>query len=536
MSWCRRSRLRLSRSLRFWALLFVLVVGRLNSQSISEGRSSSRAETFDTTFPANYSLDYPGLPPSDPMSDIPIAPPPGLDVLINPETLDYRSALNANVPSPSPADYNPEVSTRTADYSNTSQGMAALSNDVASNSEIVISDYGHPIFYDLSRTTAAFGLDETPLVTDTPLIPEPGTSLDKPIAPRLKAGPWRMAIDVVASAATVYNVLGSTTNPQSDMAYTVMPRFYLEAGTKGSFRFQYAPSFVRYSRFKDLDSANQNLSTSVTYPFGKLRVGAGFSYMTQSGLFLNNQSGQGTSETTMGTADVSYPFTSKINASLGWMGVVQNNEPGGKRTENSLTLNTNYGKGSKMMGGVVTQVGNVDAPGGNQNYLTLQGEVNYRYDFHWRFSARAGANYRILNPAPYDTPDPLITPVFDITGSYHWTPNAAAVLRLYRYVGTDTFNSVSLNIQTGAELGLLLRAYRKTDVKFLLSYGYSELFSNTEGGSSNFSFVQGGLSVSYTVIKLMDVVLFGNVQQRFADSQGLNYLSGTLGVGIYLRF
>ena len=531
-----RPRLRLFRGLGFGALLIILTGQWVHAQSTAVGRSSSRAETFDTTFPANYSLDYPGLPPEDPMSSIPLAPPPGIDVLINPETLDYRSALNSNVPSPSPADYNPEVSTRMADYSNTAQGMAALGNDVPSNSEIVISDYGHPIFYDLSRTTAAFGLDETPLVTDTPMIPEPGTSLDKPIAPRLKAGPWRMAFDVVASAAAVYNVQGSTTNPQNDMAYTFMPRFYLEAGTKGSFRIQYSPSFVRYSRFKDLNSANQNLSVNVAYPFSKLRVGSSFSYLTQSGLFLNNQEGQGESKTTMATLSASYPFTTKINATLGWMGVIQDNQPGGKQTENALTLNVNYGKGSKMMGGTVIQVGNVDAPGGKQNYITLQGEMNYRYDFHWRYSARAGVNYRILNPAPYDTPDPLITPVFDLTGSYHWTSNAAAVLRLYRYVGTDTFSSVNLNIQTGAELGLLLRAYRKTDVKFLLAFGYSELFANTEDGSSNFSFVQGGFSVSYTVVKLMDVVFFGNVQQRFADSQGLNYLSGTLGVGIYLRF
>ncbi len=517
-------------------VLFLLAAGKLYSQSIMVGQSASRAETFDTTYPANYSLDYPGLPPGDPMSDIPLAPPPGIDVLINPETLDYRAALNSNVPSPSPADYNPEVSTRTADYSNTSQGMAALSNEVASNSEIVISDYGHPIFYDLSRTTAAFGLDETPLVTDVPLIPEPGTSLDKPIAPRLKAGPWRMALDVVASAAAVYNVLGSTSNPQSDMAYTVMPRFFLEAGTKGSFRLQYSPSFVRYSRFKDLNSANQNFSASVTYPFSKLRVGAAFSYLTQSGLFLNNQAGQGESKTTMATLTAGYPVTKKLNTSLGWMGVIQDNQPGGTQTENSLTLDVSYGKGGKLMGGGIVQVGNVDAPGSNQNYITLQGEANYRYDFHWRFSAKAGANYRILTPAPYGTPDPLITPVFDLTGSYHWTSNAAAVLKLYRYVGTNTFNTVSLNIQTGAELGFLLRAYRKTDVKFLLAFGYSELFGSTESDTSNFSFVQGGLSVSYTVVKLMDVVVFGNVQQRFADSQGLNYLSGTLGVGIYLRF
>ncbi len=536
MSRLWRARLRSCRSLRVAAIFLFLFSGRGASQTTMVEQSASKAQTFDTTLPANYALDYPNLPPGDPLGDLPVGVPPGMDVLINPETLDYRSALNANRPSESPADYNPENATRTADYANITQGLTTLTYDSSSNAELVISDYGHPIFYDFSRTTAAFGLDETPLVTDVPLIPEPGSSLDKPIAPRLKAGPWRMALDVVASAATVYNVLGSTTNPQSDMAYTVMPRFFLEAGTKGSFRLSYSPSFVRYSRFKDLDSANQNLSVQVTYPFSKLRVGAGFSYLTQSGLFLNNQSGQGQQDNTMATLEASYPFTSKINASLGWMGLMQSSDPGGEKIENNLTLNVNYGRGDKVTPGVLFQVGNVQAPGADQNYVTLEGEVAYRYDYHWRFSARAGVNYRTLSPPPIGVSDPLITPVFDLKGSYHWSANAAALLRLYRYVGTDTFNSVSLNIQTGAELGFLLRAYRKTDVKLLLAFGYNELFSNMEDANSNYSFVQGGISVSYTVVKMMDVVLFGNVQQRFADSQGLNYLSGILGVGVYLRF
>lgn len=527
-SW--RSRLRVA------ALLFLLAVGHLQPQSTMVERLSNDPENFDTTYPANYELDLAKLPPSDPLSDIPAGMPPGDGPLINPESLDYRSALNAYEPSASPADYNPEKATRSADYSNTTQTLASLASDVPSNAEIILNDYGHPIFYDFSRTTAAFNLNETPLVTDAPMIPEPGSNLEKPIAQRLKVGSIRMALDVVASAAAVYNVLGSTTNPQTDMAYTLMPRLFIEAGTKGQFRLAYTPSFVRYSKFKDLDTANQSLSMDVTYPFSKLRVGASFSYQTQQGLFLNNQSGVAQQTTTIATLGASYPITPKLNASLGWTGIMENNEPGGEKIENNLTLNTTFGRGGRIAYGGILQVGNVQAPVGDQNYVTLQADASYKPDFHWRFSGRAGVNYRILDPAPLDTPDPLITPVFDLNASYHWSANAAALLRVYRYVGTDTFNSVNLNIQTGAELGFLLRAYRKTDIKFLLGFGASELLSNVEGGASNFSFVQGGLSVSYTVVKVMDVILFGNVQQRFADSQGLNYLSGTLGLGLNLRF
>jgi len=521
----------------FVTLAIGLLAGEYGrGQSLNVSRTSNEPENFDTMYPANYSLDFPNLPPSDPMSDLQTELPPGIDVLTNPELLDYESALKADMPSQSPADYDPEEKNRITNYANTPQSMALFGNDMASAGEVVLSNSGHPIFYDLSRTAASFGLNETPLVTEMPLIPEPGTTLDKSVAPRLKLGPWRMALDVIGSSAMYYNVLGSTTNPQSDMVYALTPRFFLEAGTKGSFRLSYTPTFLRYSRFKELDSSNQNVSLSITYPFSKLRVGAAFSYLTQSGLFLNNPQGQGQQETALATLTASYPISTKMNLALGWMGVAQNNDPGGQKIENTANLNLSYALGGKTIVGGILQVGNVQAPAGDQNFFRLQGEAVYRWNFHWRFSARAGVDYRLLYPPPQALSSPLVTPVFDINASYHWTANAGAILRLYRYVGTDTFTNVNLNIQTGAEFGILLRAYRKTDVKLLVAMGYTEMFTDVESGDQNFAFVQGGLSVSYSVFKLMDVILFGNVQQRFDDSQGLNYLSGTLGVGLNLKF
>lgn len=531
-----RPRWRLSSGAPLLLALSFFCLSQGRGQSPSLPRSANEPENFDTMYPANYSLDYPNLPEDDPMNDVQVELPPGIDVLTNPEILDYEAALKADMPSRTPADYDPEEGNRTTDFQNTPQSMALFGNDFASNSEVVLSNAGHPIFYDLSRTTASFGLNETPLVTEMPLIPEPGTTLDKPIAPRAKWGPWRMALDVMGSSSVFYNVLGSTTNPQSDMVYALSPRFYLEAGTKGFFRLSYSPSFLRYSKFKNLDSDNQNLSVSVTYPFSKLRVGASFSYLTQSGLFLNNPSGQGQQDSVFGSLSASYPLTTKTNLSVGWMGVIQRNDPGGRKLENYANLGLSYTPGAKATFGGLLRLGNIEAPAGDQNFFSLQGEASYRWDFHWRFSARAGVDCRFLSPPPYGQSSPMVTPVFDLNASYHWTANATALLRLYRFVGTDTFTSVSLNIQTGAELGFLLRAYRKTDIKFLMTVGYTEMFAEVESGEQNYAFVQGGMSVSYTVMKWMDVILFGNVQQRFQDSQGLNYLSGTLGLGLNLKF
>lgn len=533
-----RLRWRLSPGVFFLPLLAASLLGLApaRAQAPFLSRTANQPETFDTVYPANYALDFPNLPEADPMNDVQVEIPPGIDVLTNPEILDYQAALKSDMPSRSPADYDPEEGNRITDFQNTPQSMALFGNDQASNAEVVLSNAGHPIFYDLSRTVASFGLNETPLVTEMPLIPEPGTTLDKPIAPRAKWGPWRMALDVMGSSSVFYNVFGSTKNPQSDMVFALTPRFYLEAGTKGFFRLSYTPSFLRYSKFKDLDSDNQNLSVSVTYPFSKLRVGASFSYLTQSGLFLNNPSGQGQQDTALASLAASYPLTTRSNISVGWMGVVQQNDPGGRKVENTANLGISYTPGAKAVFGGLLRLGSIQAPAGDQSFFGLQAEAAYRWDFHWRFSARAGVDCRFLDPPPYGQSSPMLTPVFDLNASYHWTSNAAALLRFYRFVGTDTFTSVSMDIQTGAEMGFLLRAYRRTDVKILLTVGYTEMFAEEESGEQNYAFVQGGMSVSYTVMKWADVVLFGNVQQRFQDDQGLNYLSGTLGLGINLKF
>lgn len=522
--------------LRFVVILLLLSQVGVRSQSLVDPVSAANPDAFDTQTPSYYGLDYLNAPSDDPMSAMPGGIAPTEDQLGNPDTLDYRSVLDQLRPSGTPSDYRSGASMRSADYENEPAVLTSMTGSEASLGELTISDMGHPVFYDLSRTAAAFGLNETPLVSDIPLIPSPATTLNKPMAPRLKVGPWRFAFDALTSVSTIYNVLGSATNPQSDMAVSLTPRFYVEAGTKGSFRLLYSPTFTRFMRFSDLDSANQNLSIEVKYPFSKLKVGAVFSYLTQTGLFLNNQEGQGTQDMTMLGLSADYPLTTKINTSVNFNGMFQRSDPGGQKLENTVTFAANYGRGDKVSGGGMIQLGNVQSQTGTQDYISLEGEVGYRPDFNWRFSMRGGVNYRILNPSPYGVSSPLVEPIFDATASYFWNSNVASSLRLYRYIQTDTFNSVSVNIQTGVELATVMRAYYKTDLKFYLSFGYNEYFFNEIESDGNFSFVQGGLSASYTIIKWVDLTLFGSVQQRFADSEGLNYLSGTLGLGLFLRF
>jgi hypothetical protein len=198
-------------------------------------------------------------------------------------------------------------------------------------------------------------------------------------------------------------------------------------------------------------------------------------------------------------------------------------------------LTTKYRFSEAIAFGVIQELGHVTANFGDHVYQTLQVHATLRPSYHFKIDGRAGFQVRRFSSEVGERSG-LVTPVFDITGSYHWNDNTAFVLRAYREISTSTFDNMRLDVETGVESYALLRMYGVLDLKLRMVAGYTERMSNVAPKTGDYCFLQGGPSVSWAVSKMWELMLFNQTQQRFADSAGSDFISNVTGIGCKLRF
>jgi hypothetical protein len=350
-----------------------------------------------------------------------------------------------------------------------------------------------------------------------------------------RIGPFRVGIDLSASAAYNNNVFGETNNPKGDQIYSFQPVVYLEAGTRGKMHLLYAPNFVNFSKFKELSTADQAVFFQLRYPFTKLKLGLDLSYLSQSGLFVNNDSGFVQQNTALSRLFGEYRLAPKMTLEFAGESIRQETVPGGTQFENSVTAGLFHRPTTAFRYGASLKVGQLSAPADNQTYQAARVVINYRASVALRFAAEAGIEFRNLS-ATTDGKNELPIPVFNFQVNYNPTSTTLFNISFYRNVLNTTFSDVSLNITTGISTSALFRLFNKVNVRMELAAGYTEQYSNLTDEDGHFYFLQGGITISYPLFKGLEIQVFDNIQQRFGDRVGNDYISNTMGFALSLKF
>lgn len=524
--------------LRRIALLLVPVVAfsltsgiaqQPTDRTIQQDFTSEESTVFDSFNPALYSRDFPWVPEIDPIGGLEQNNPIPMDAFWNPDApIVLPGAPDLTAPK-TPGDYDPEENTRISTLNNLEENLPGLGAGQAFGSNL-ITGRNYPIFHLIGKVVK----EEAVLINQAlPSIPAPLTEFGLKPARPLRAGPFRFAATIGLAEAYNNNVFGSSTNPQGDAISTVNPAFSIEAGTRGLVRLLYSGQFSYYQKFKDLNSANENMQFVLRYPFSKLSLGVDSTYQSQQGVFVNsNGVARQKSLNTMFSAN--YPFSPKLAASLNYELNLLDNDPGGFKTENVVSLGLLQQVGGASSVGVLLQAGNVQAPVGEQSFTAIQFIGSTTLSYHFELRGQAGVQARRFSPDVDGEPQ-LTTPVFDLTAGYYPTSYLSFILRAYRRLSTDTFENISLNIETGLEFSILAQFFQRVNLKIRMGSGVIEALSDT-APSSEYNFFQGGVTLSYTVYRMFDISVFSFTQQRFNDSAGDNNSGTTSGVALGFRF
>lgn len=350
-----------------------------------------------------------------------------------------------------------------------------------------------------------------------------------------QVGPFRVGLDLTGSAAYNDNVFGVATDPQSDQILTFSPVVYLEAGTRGSIRLLYAPIFVDYLRYKELSTVNQSFFLQVRYPFSKLKIGLDGYYITQSGLFLTNDSGYTTQNTILARLLVEYPLTKMSTLALTGESVYATSDPGDPQWENSVAMRLVHRLTPKVDLGVAVRLGQVQAPVETQTYQALSFLMSYQPTVAWRFAAEVGMELRDLSLSSAGKEQLPIT-LFNLQATYNPTSTSIFSASLYRTALNTTFNNVSLNITTGGNLSAVAYLYQKFHLRLQMDAGRTEQISDRPDTDGAYYFIQGGITLSYPILKNLEIQIFDNIQKRFMSEIGSDYVSNTFGIAFSLEF
>ncbi len=497
---------------------------------VSKARAQTTQEDLPTDTARPYDPSYPFLPESDPLIGVPEldVPPP---TILDDTKAFFEWEERGFSPSKTPADYDPVESMT---LPGTTPNLPLPETPTANEEEMQIRDKEREAFENVFKSSRILGLYRNPVSGVLPFVPEPRIVFEKEKARRLKLGPVRTAFEAAGTFNFTNNVFGANRDTKSDTFTTFQPRFYVESGTRGFVSLLYMPNFTRYSTYRYLDNRDENIIFNLRYPFSKLEVAVDLLYLTQSGLFVNSQ-GYSEARSYLARVFANYPITRKIDLFMSYEGRNDKADPGGIAIDHSVTLSARYRHSQAISYGGSYQIGRVDADFGEQFYQTFQLLGAIRPSYHFKLEGRGGFQVRRFSHEVAGR-DGLVAPVFDITGSYHWNDNTAFVLRLYRSISTVTFDHLHLDIETGLESYALVRFFGNTDIKMQVAGGYGERMANVAPKTGDFCFLQGGLSVSWAVSKMWELILFNNTQQRFADSSGANFISNVTGVGCKLRF
>lgn len=349
-------------------------------------------------------------------------------------------------------------------------------------------------------------------------------------------GPFRLGVDLGVSTAYNDNVFGEPSNRQGDLITTFMPAVFLEAGTRGNVQLLYAPTVTTFAKYKDLGSVNQAIFFRLRYPFTKLKLGLDVFYLTSSGLFISNdQGGFAQQATFLARVFGEYPVSDKVMVDFAEESVWQDTDPGGSQVEHSLKGRAYYQITPSVKAGISLRVGVYDAPAEDQVYQALELSSSWQVTEGLVLSGDAGIEMRHLSLSE-DGRTELGVPICNFQINYNPTSTMLYNVTFYRNVLNTTFNDVSLNITTGARTSVLIRFIERINFRLEMGFGYTEQLTDESSEDGHYSFVQGGVTVSYQFMNRVEVQIFDNLQQRFGSSVGSDYVSNTIGVALTLKF
>ena len=430
-----------------------------------------------------------------------------------------------------PAEFAPTVPLSDLPIEDSGGAFLAYPSGVAFNADSLLLSPGGTGYGILSKEAALpYGESSYPLAFSPRAIP-----VFKRVRELTRIGPFRVGVDVTGGVAHNNNVFGDTTNPRSDEISSFLPAVYLEAGTRGKLYLLYAPTYLSFAKYKELSTTNQALFFQLRYPFTKLKIGIDLSYLSQSGLFLNSDAGFVQQTTVLGRLFGEYRLSGKTLVAFSGETIKQESSPGGTQTENSAGVRLIYQITHEARVGFNFRVGQVFTPAENQNYQAAQLFMSYRPTVALQFAAEAGLELRRLSLTSSGQSELPIT-IFNFQVNYNPTSTTLFNVSFYRNALNTTFNNVSLNITTGLTTSVVLRLFDKVNVRLEMGVGYTEQYADEQGNDGSFSFFQGGITVSYPLLKNLEIQVFDSLQQRFGSQIGNDYVSHTIGMALTLKF
>ena len=347
-------------------------------------------------------------------------------------------------------------------------------------------------------------------------------------------GRLRYAIELDGSAAYGTNVFGTAKDPKSDMIFTLQPVVYVEGGKWNTFRFLWAPTLVKYGKYKEFDSFNQSFLFSSRFRITKLRLGLDASYITQSGLFLSSV-GQAQQKTLIARISASYPLGPKTDLSALLETGNVSTEPGGTQLQGSFTASVDYRYSPKTSFGASVTTGYLKSDQGTTTYETFLIRLLYTPTSKIVFKGDVGIQFR-QSKGPFGSSSTISTAVINALLTYRVTGKSLASLRGFRNVDVDAFSPGNLQTLTGVEATFSTKLSPRAvfDISLLGGYSQNETLAGSESGE--YSFVQGTVSLAYLLREDINIRLFTSAQQRFRDSKDNNYLSSTTGMSLGGRF
>lgn len=415
---------------------------------------------------------------------------------------------------------------------NTEGSLLATPEGSLFTAESLLLSAGGPAYAGLSKEAELpFGETFYPMLYTPRAIP-----IFKRVRTLTPVGPFRMGIDLGLSSAYNDNVFGEPSNRQGDMIFTFSPSVFIEAGTRGSAQLLYTPTIVRFSRFKELSSVNQAVFFRLRYPFTKLKLGLDAFYLSSNGLFITNDEGGFAKQSTyLFRIFGEYPLTDKITMELTEESVWQDTDPGGSQVEHSVKGRWYYQATTTVKAGLSLKAGLYDAPAEDQTYQAVQLLASWRVSDGLVLSGEAGIEMRHLSVSEEGKTE-LGLPIFNFQVNYNPTSTTLFNVTFFRDVLNTTFNDVSLNITTGVNTSVLIRFFERINFRLEMGFGYAEQITDEQSEDGHYSFVQGGVTMSYQLLNRVEIQLFDNLQQRFGSNVGNDYVSNTIGIALTLKF
>ncbi len=335
---------------------------------------------------------------------------------------------------------------------------------------------------------AAFGclragslaLAQTAATTATP----DNAAATAPLNIPLTLGPLNLHPRVTAGMVANDNLLFTSANKESDLAWSLQPGLQAVAGddaalinardqggnalglTPGGlivqppeawpgkiFMLDYAPRFKIYDKYTTYNAIDQFATLNLLWPMDKLILGFRQDYQLEKATIIEaNQIA--TTETFATALSAAYQLGDKTSLESNFRrNSISYDQPGllGYTEYNTEDwFNYELSESMPVSLGVLAGYDDVAANNQNQTYEQLRARMRYNFTEKLVFDASAGGEMRQYENGMSGN---AFTPVFTITGAYRPTERTTVSLTGYRQQNASIFNGYNYN-STGATLSL----------------------------------------------------------------------------------